>query len=388
MFEIREIDANALPQRQKSVKHGKKQHSTPPSAERIAEPSSSFSVEALMKELEVSDDYYILGIDEAGRGPVIGPMVYTGAAIQLKEHDALVQCGVADSKQIDESRRNACLTKMRATLKSFVEFTHVISPADIAGNMLGTRGRTLNTLSHETAMKIIVDATLKLCGKLCAVFVDTVGSPEAYFQKLQGRFPHLHVVVRAKADSLFPVVSAASIVAKVSRDREVYHINQRIHCRETGDQPQHDDGKEANGATSVRTEIRSLKGEVEKCPEYVGCGYPSDPRTMAYVRSRVHRFFVHSREDDCIRASWAPVADLANSEDVCIPVLFEEDARRLTEMKQEGRLKRFKYEQTPACTPPGTSGQMKLNFHGPSSRHPLMESLKMKPHFPSIDDLP
>lgn len=418
MFTIREVDANVVSQKPKGVKNEKKKHCTPGDAlEGVVQPSSTpFSAKALIEELGVDEEHYILGIDEAGRGPVIGPMVYTGAVIQLKEHDALVQCGVADSKQIDETRRNVCLTKMRTNLKSFADFTYVISPSDIAQDMLGTRGRTLNTLSHETAIKIIVDATLKLCGKLCAVFVDTVGSPESYCTKLQGRFPHLHVVVRSKADALFPVVSAASIVAKVSRDREIKLINTRIHQRKTqrGQHESDKDGAKDGGekekdeeerkgetkteevqkehSTSVESEGCGSGKETKLCPDYVGCGYPSDPRTMAYVRSHIHRFFVHSRDDDYIRPSWAPVSALANNEEVCIPVLFEEDARRETEMKQDGCLRRFKYEETAACRAnSGMSGQKKINFKEPPqppSRHPLLKSLKMKPHFPSTEDLP
>lgn len=47
------------------------------------------------------------------------------------------------------------------------------------------------------------------------VFVDTVGPAEKYEQKLSHLFPGIEVAVRPKADSLFPVVSAASICAKV-----------------------------------------------------------------------------------------------------------------------------------------------------------------------------
>ena len=53
------------------------------------------------------------------------------------------------------------------------------------------------------------------------IFVDTVGDPEKYQQKLSKLFPGIKVVVAKKADSLYPVVSAASICAKVSRDHRL-----------------------------------------------------------------------------------------------------------------------------------------------------------------------
>lgn len=253
-------------------------------AKRGRPDEGAFDVGELMDSLQVSGDYLILGIDEAGRGPVLGPMVYTGAVVSLAEHARLVEeCHVADSKALDERRRDAALLQLEK-LSSFRSFTVSLSAAEISAAMTGRTNRNLNTLSHDTAIEIISMATLAGGGKLCAVFVDTVGPPEAYQSRLAGRFPHLRVTVAKRADSRYPVVSAASIVAKTTRDAFIQRLGLPV-----------------------------------------GSGYPGDPATMPWVRSHVHRLFVVPSALDFVRQSWGPVAQLAADAEVCVPVRFEQD---------------------------------------------------------------
>jgi ribonuclease H2 subunit A len=162
-----------------------------------------------------------------------------------------------------------------------------VTPEVISEAMFGRTGRTLNTLSHQAAIALIKRATLLCRGKLAAVFVDTVGPPATYERLLRGRFPHLIVRVSKKADSLFPVVSAASIFAKTDRDAGI------ARAYPNGD---------------------------------VGSGYPSDERTQAFLNrgGALNRFFSFTAND--IRQSWGPVVKITKAK--CIECVFEADEER------------------------------------------------------------
>lgn len=256
-----------------------------------ARDSIEFNVEEFKKTHDVTDDYMVLGIDEAGRGPVIGPMVYCAAMVSLGEHDRLVdECCVADSKMLTEEARQSSLEKFKS-LKSFRAFEISVTPEEIAETMTGRSGKTLNTLSHLTAVELIVQATNAALGKLVAVYVDTVGIPEMYQRFLSGRFPHLRVVVSKKADSKFPIVSAASVVAKTTRDAAVKALG--IPC---------------------------------------GSGYPGDPQAKEWITTHLHRYFVFSEEHKFVRLSWQPIANLAKS--ACCLVEFERDVEKDNDPRQ------------------------------------------------------
>ncbi|XP_063305651.1 ribonuclease H2 subunit A [Pelobates fuscus] len=161
-----------------------------------------------------------LGIDEAGRGPVLGPMVYGICYCPVSRKKELEELKVADSKTLNEAERERLFEKLNATTDFIGWALHILSPNVISTSMQQRAKYNLNALSHDTAIGLIQHA-LDTGVQLKEVFVDTVGPAEKYQEKLKHRFPELDVTVRPKADSLFPVVSAASICAKVARDRVV-----------------------------------------------------------------------------------------------------------------------------------------------------------------------
>ena len=163
---------------------------------------------------------YLLGIDEAGRGPVLGPMVYAYAACPVAAKDELAAMGFADSKAINKQQRDALLAALQ---QSPLLLHHAIplSPQQLSADMQRAARVSLNVISHDAAIALIVHAIEQRGLRLTEVYVDTVGDPRSYAEKLQALFPDVRFTVSAKADSLFPIVSAASIVAKCARDAAI-----------------------------------------------------------------------------------------------------------------------------------------------------------------------
>lgn len=82
----------------------------------------------------------------------------------------------------------------------------------------------------------LIKAALEQKVKVEHVFVDTVGKPEKYQEYLKTLFPNLNITVAKKADSTYPIVSAASICAKVTRDHalKVWKFPEKIDVKEFG----------------------------------------------------------------------------------------------------------------------------------------------------------
>lgn len=93
----------------------------------------------------------------------------------------------------------------------------IVSPQTISHSMQMCNKYNLNSLSYDTVYSIL--NRIKAKGvKVDHVFVDTLGKPETYKKQLNEKFPEYSFTVCSKADSIYPVVGAASIFAKVTRD--------------------------------------------------------------------------------------------------------------------------------------------------------------------------
>jgi len=164
---------------------------------------------------------YCLGIDEAGRGPVLGDMVYACAYCPLDIHQQIRERGFDDSKKLTPKEREN-LFKRICFSKDVGFIAMPLSPQSLSNCQLRKNKYNLNTISHNTAISLIQQA-LDRGVPLQQVFVDTVGPPEKYENLLNREFGKYGVecIVRKKADSIYPIVGAASICAKVIRDNKL-----------------------------------------------------------------------------------------------------------------------------------------------------------------------
>ncbi|KAH7827935.1 Ribonuclease H2 subunit A [Monocercomonoides exilis] len=238
------------------------------------------------------------GIDEAGRGPVLGPMVYAVGWAPMSKKTELSKMGFKDSKVLTEAQRDSLFEKIRST--PWIEFeTESASPEYISSQMLKKEKKSLNKVAMECVVKILNGA--KMRGAVIEeLYVDTLGPPAKYKEFIQRHFPEIpSITVTSKADALFPIVSAASICAKVTRDR------------------------------SVRNWRFREKSVVH--PDEVGSGYPGDPVTKRWLLDNFDPFFCFP---SFVRFSWATAHTFAKQHGA-VEMKWEADDEELKEKEKE-----------------------------------------------------
>lgn len=198
----------------------------------------------------------LLGVDEAGRGSLIGPMIVAGVVIEEHKAELLAKLGVKDSKKLKREKREE-LFKLILYYSLSVTIVKVF-PEDIDA-------KNLNELTYDSVIKIIQSALPFMPDR---VTVDKVGKEERVisFIKEIGAEPN----VIHNADVLYPECSAASIVAKVIRDKYVDTLKQKY-----GD---------------------------------FGSGYPGDDKTVDWIKQV---YSVSSTPPPIIRRSWKILQEIA-----------------------------------------------------------------------------
>ena len=204
------------------------------------------------------------------RGSVLGPLVVAGISIRESRIGELSRLGVRDSKSLSPSRRTALNKRLRG-IGAKIALAKV-QPSEIDKAVLkGERYRKLNFLEAKAMAKVIT----KLRPNIAYVDASDV-SCERFETQIQEELGfRLPIVSEHKADITYPIVSAASILAKVERDRCMRSI-----CRRWGD---------------------------------AGTGYPSDHRTVTFLNEMVRS---GDKLPGFVRKSWKTCRRILASQEV------------------------------------------------------------------------
>ncbi|MBC8444162.1 ribonuclease HII [Candidatus Woesearchaeota archaeon] len=202
----------------------------------------------------------LVAIDEAGRGPVIGPMVLCGVMVDDKEQFKLKLLGARDSKLLSVAKRK----EVFELLKKEIEYKVIIVPPKEIDNTLFSENTNLNWLEADKSIEIINHF------KPDRIILDCPSNNrEAYAGYIKERLVKKDAEIKAefKADSKYFVVGAASIIAKVIRDEEIDKLKKKYNVE-------------------------------------FGSGYPSDERTRDFLKKNYDKY-------DFFRKSWASYKNVA-----------------------------------------------------------------------------
>ena len=166
-----------------------------------------------------------VGIDEAGRGPVLGPLVMVALAVDEEGHKKLEWLGVKDSKVLSSSVREELFDRIHEVVKGFR--VEVIEP-DAIDLSLSEENTNLNWLEADTSARMVSELAPDK-----AILDCPSPNTEAYKKYFMDKLiPEVRakteIIAEHKADANYIVVSAASVVAKVIRDRYVDKLKAKI----------------------------------------------------------------------------------------------------------------------------------------------------------------
>jgi ribonuclease HII len=202
------------------------------------------------------------GVDEAGRGPIIGPMVMATVFMREADLDKLKLLGVKDSKLLSKQKREELYDDI---LDIVADYKIVIVPNTEIDEAVNGKESNLNRLELIKTAEM-----LNSIPELEKAYVDCPSiNMVAYNKDLMHEINNkkLRLVAEHKADMNYPIVAAASILAKVTRDREIEKIMQQF--------------------------------DVD-----FGSGYLTDPKTIAFLEKNYDKY-------PFFRKSWSTWKNLA-----------------------------------------------------------------------------
>ena len=293
------------------------------------------------------EEYYV-GIDEAGRGPVMGPLVYSCAYFPVSQKTKLNSLQFQDSKKLTEIKRWNLFRKVQTNNVGYQ--VNIIRPIDISEQFYHSIDKSsLNKISHERTVETI-ESLLKLNMKIKEIYVDTVGTAKDYEKYLQAKFPEVPtIVVSIKADSIYPIVSAASICAKVIRDLILKHwifpetlslsqrndrsllipfnginksninINNNKNNNNNNNNEEEEDKEKENNLNEENKEEKKRE-EMKEYEREFGSGYPGDPITKKWLEKAHDPIFGYP---SIVRFSWKTTEKLLEKR--CFSVFWEHE---------------------------------------------------------------
>ena len=203
----------------------------------------------------------ICGIDDAGRGPMLGPLVIAGISLEKKNIKKLNALGVKDSKKLTPKLREQLYKKIIEIVDDY--YIAKISPRSIDASV---KKHCLNGLEAKYMAKVVSKLNPDVS------YVDSCDvNPSRFGREISKLSDNHNIKSYHRADSRFVVVSAASILAKVSRDKAIAKLR-----------------KEHN----------------------LGSGYPSDSVTVKFVT----KYYKKNHEmPNFVRKSWKPVQKIVEN---------------------------------------------------------------------------
>ncbi len=200
----------------------------------------------------------ICGVDEAGRGSLLGPLVIAGVSLKRSKIRKLSSMGIRDSKKLTPAARERLYKKIIEYADDY--YIARINPKTIDRSV---KKHQLNSLEAKYMAKVISKLKPNIS------YVDSCDvNPKRYGKEINKMAKRGKIRSYHHADSRFVIVSAASIVAKVNRDKAIAKLRK-----------EHD----------------------------LGSGYPSDRKTINFVSK-----YISNRKEipSFVRKSWKPVQSM------------------------------------------------------------------------------